>query len=239
MDTNQWLSAAYAEEVNFPQSNTGFDILSADSAFSRGLNPYDFSTDDLDTANTKKYNSQNFGQWPNPPMYKPGAALPQPQCTTPVDSHFASMDLYSPLSATASDSSMMSGLLTSPFPDATFNGAMDSTSQQNITPDRKCSIDTTASDWTWGPSDTSSLSGMSLSTPTSADRDPSPPSMHKPEETFQFPYTDPSASRVIRIETDPCFSDSGYNPPVNHSSAAATERVMSLLGSLQPVISSA
>ncbi|KAI5307916.1 hypothetical protein KEM55_007062 [Ascosphaera atra] len=80
---------------------------------------------------------------------------------------------------------------------------------------------------------------MSLSTPTSVDRDPSPPSMHKPEETFQFPYTDPSASRVIRIETDPCFSDSGYNPPVNHSSAAATERVMSLLGSLQPVISSA
>ncbi|KAI5289424.1 hypothetical protein KEM54_003880 [Ascosphaera aggregata] len=265
MDTDSWLTASHAEDLSFMANNSGFDVLSSQSTFSIESGLCDQSALICEFEQPTKIPVQSITQ-PTPyqlfddglplpyhqdtgaiknQLFDDGLPLPHHQDTGALNSSpmYSSDTVFSPFSGSLSDTSSSSDLLSSPYSDTSFSGLWNLAPENNFAPGRKESMDTLISEWGWSQADTSSLPELTPSSPDDADRNmmsmaaPPPLQPDSVSASAQSPVTHAAImSRVIRIETDRRFSDAGYIPPVSHSSAAATQRVLSLLGCLQPVI---
>ncbi|KAI5304364.1 hypothetical protein KEM56_006572 [Ascosphaera pollenicola] len=240
MDPNSWLMAAHAEDLTYVPGNPGYDVLSAQNAFPFEFGLCDYSPSSFDFEQQKRTNMQPLKQPTTSQLFDGGLPLTQSQDTGSFigSSIYPSETVFSPLSGTFSDS-IPPNPLSSPHGDSSFNNVWNAVRETDFAPGRKNSMDTLISDWGWSQADTSSLPELTPSSPENIEPNimpmPAQPRLQGDCSTHS-PTNDASLSRVIRIETDRRFSDAGYIPPVSHSSAVATERVLSLLGCLQPVV---
>lgn len=241
MDPNSWLMATQsADEFAYVPSIPQDDILSAQSAFPFEFGLCEYAPIGFDYEQQKQANTQSFKQPTTSHLFDGGLPSAQPQDTGPLtgSSMYSSESIFSPISGTFSDS-LSPNPLSPSYGESSYNHIWGIINENDVAPARKNSMDTMISDWGWSQADTSSLPELTPSSPENIN--PSIMPMAAPPQlqgdcSAQSPTDDGSLSRVIRIETDRRFSDAGYIPPVSHSSAVVTERVLSLLGCLQPVV---
>ncbi|KAI5290231.1 hypothetical protein KEM52_000526, partial [Ascosphaera acerosa] len=223
------------EDLTIVPGNSNYDILSAQNAFPYEFGLCDQPTSAYDFIQASKYETATALQPSATDFIGCGLSFAlHPESSSALDYTAPSEAAISPLSGSFSDASSSFDAVLSPCDDANFNGVFGLPAGAMNGPGRKESIDTLASGWDWSASDAGSVPELTPATPE--DANPATLPIGQASMGCDSPMLDASsASRVIKIETDRRFSEAGYIPPVSHSSAVATERVLSLLGCLHPV----